>query len=116
MSYPGVGARTMLPFDTDWSRACISRRSWLTTCANGFGILGLAGLFADAQAASPANDATNPFAPKHPHHTPKAKRAIFLFMGGGPSHVDLFDPKPRLATDHGKPLPFEKPKLARTTT
>ena len=41
---------------------------------------------------------------------------IFLFMNGGPSHVDLFDPKPRLTADHGKPLPFEKPKLARTTT
>jgi hypothetical protein len=37
-------------------------------------------------------------------------------MGGGPSQIDLFDPKPRLAADHGKPLPFEKPKLARTTT
>jgi hypothetical protein len=41
---------------------------------------------------------------------------IFLYMPGGPSHVDLFDPKPRLATDNGKPLPFEKPKLERTKT
>jgi hypothetical protein len=46
----------------------------------------------------------------------KAKRIIFLFMSGGPSHVDTFDPKPRLLTDMGKPLPFEKPKLERTKT
>ena len=47
---------------------------------------------------------------------PRAKRVIFLYMPGGPSHVDLFDPKPRLATDNGKPLPFEKPKLERAKT
>src|SRR5262249_35875239 len=79
-------------------------------------MLGLAGLLAETQAATTADDANNPFEPKLPHHPPRAKQVIFLFMGGGPSHVDLFDPKPRLAADHGKPLPFEKPKLARTTT
>jgi hypothetical protein len=89
----------------------ISRRHLLRTAANGFGLLGLAGLLAEAQGA-----ATNPLAVKAAHHPPRAKRIIFLFMSGGPSHVDLFDPKPRLAKDHGKPLPFEKPKLARTTT
>ncbi len=47
---------------------------------------------------------------------PKAKRVIFLFMSGGPSHVDLFDPKPVLAQNDGKPLPFEQPKLVRTKT
>ena len=41
---------------------------------------------------------------------------IFLYMPGGPSHVDLFDPKPRLAAENGKPLPFDKPKLERTKT
>ncbi len=50
------------------------------------------------------------------HHAARAKRIIFLYMPGGPSHVDLFDPKPRLAADNGKPLPFEKPKLERTKT
>jgi hypothetical protein len=89
----------------------ISRRHLLQTAANGFGLLGLAGLLAEAQGA-----ATNPLAVQAAHHPPRAKRIIFLFMGGGPSHVDLFDPKPRLTKDHGKPLPFEKPKLARTTT
>ena len=41
---------------------------------------------------------------------------IFLFMSGGPSHVDLFDPKPQLAARNGQPLPFEMPKLVRTKT
>src|SRR5258708_30703951 len=106
----------MPPFDSDWTQAGGSRRQWLTTCANGFGMLGLAGLMAEAQAASPAGDAANPFEPRRPHHAPTAKQVIFLFMGGGPSHVDLLEPKPRLTADHGKPLPFEKPKLSRTTT
>ncbi|HMJ65738.1 MAG TPA: DUF1501 domain-containing protein, partial [Candidatus Binatia bacterium] len=53
---------------------------------------------------------------KAPHFQPKAKRIIFLFMSGGPSHVDTFDPKPRLAAENGKPLPFDKPKLERTRT
>ena len=47
---------------------------------------------------------------------PRAKRVIFLFMSGGPSHVDLFDPKPALAQNAGKPLPFDQPKLVRTRT
>ena len=44
---------------------------------------------------------------------PKAKRVIFLFMHGGPSHIDTFDPKPRLTADHGKPLPFKRPADVR---
>jgi hypothetical protein len=51
----------------------------------------------------------NPTAPKQPHFTPRAKRVIFMFMHGGPSHVDTFDPKPLLDRDHGKPLPFKRP-------
>ena len=39
------------------------------------------------------------------HHAPRAKRVIYLFQSGGPSHLDLFDPKPRLVADHGKELP-----------
>ena len=46
----------------------------------------------------------------------RAKRVIFLFMSGGPSHVDLFDPKPALLRDTGKPLPFPMPPLMRTKT
>ena len=86
--------------------------------ANGFGMLGVAGLFADdfvASALAGAAD-SNPLTVRPPQFPAKAKRVIFLFMSGGPSHVDTFDPKPRLAQDNGKPLPFEKPKLERTKT
>ena len=91
----------------------------LGTAANGFGLLGLAGLMAEAQVREPSRgggSASNPLAVRPAHHAAKARRAIFIFLNGGPSHVDLLDPKERLAADHGKPLPFEKPKLARTTT
>jgi len=80
--------------------------------ANGFGLLGLAGLCGDELLAA----AVNPLAQQPPLFPGRAKRIIFLFMSGGPSHVDTFDPKPRLAQDNGKPLPFEKPKLERTRT
>src|SRR5579875_1171722 len=92
----------------------INRRQMLRQFANGFGMLGLAGLLADEARASSAAD--NPLAVKAPHYPAKAKRLIFLFMSGGPSHVDTFDPKPRLQRDNGKPLPFEQPKLVRTRT
>jgi len=92
----------------------LNRRQLLGAFANGFGMLGLAGLLHDQARADEA--AFNPLALRTPHHAPKAKRVIFLFMSGGPSHVDTFDPKPRLAQDNGKPLPFAKPKLERTRT
>jgi len=94
-----------------------SRRSLLATAGTGFGLLALADLLAAEEKNAPdADRAVNPFAVRKPHHAAKAKRVIFLYMPGGPSHVDLFDPKPRLARDNGKPLPFEKPKLERTKT
>src|SRR6516162_5867670 len=89
-----------------------SRRQLLGHFANGFGLLALANLFAEESSAS----TQNPLATKPPHFAPKAKRVILLFMSGGPSHVDTFDPKPRLARDNGKPLPFAKPHLERTKT
>src|SRR5688500_13199432 len=94
----------------------LTRRDFLRKAGAGFGYLGLASLLADAAENDLRGDAANPLAVRLPHFAPKAKRVIFLFMSGGPSHVDLLDPKPRLATDHGKPLPFEKPKLERTKT
>lgn len=95
----------------------LSRREALSTFASGFGMLGLAGLLASERGAF-ALEATpdGPLAVKAPHFAPRAKNLIFLFMSGGPSHVDLFDPKPKLWADTGKPLPFEKPKLERTKT
>jgi hypothetical protein len=87
----------------------VSRRAMLRNAAVGFGSLALASLFADESQA--AATAKNPLAPKTPHFPARAKRIIFLFMKGGPSHVDTFDPKPLLARDDGKPLPFEKPRV-----
>src|SRR5690349_2469865 len=85
----------------------ISRRGMLRNSACGFGFLGLAGMLADEQLWAQAS--ANPLAPKTPHHAPRAKRVIFLFMHGGPSGIDTFDPKPRLIIDDGKPLPFKQP-------
>src|SRR5207253_2805066 len=85
--------------------------------ASGFGMLGLYGLLASEAAAAEATDrAAAPLAVRAGHFPGRAKRVIFLFMSGGPSHVDTFDPKPRLARDNGKPLPFAMPHLERTRT
>jgi hypothetical protein len=79
-----------------------SRRQWLRDTGAGFGSLALTAILADeARAARPEN----PLAPREPHFPARAKRVIFLFMPGGPSQVDTFDPKPRLTRDHGKPSP-----------
>lgn len=56
-------------------------------------------------------DSDDPLAPKRPHFEPKAKRVIFLFMSGGVSHVDTFDPKPALARDHGKEIKADHPEI-----
>ena len=91
----------------------LSRRQTLKSFASGFGTLALANLFSQESAAAIGNSQS---AIGNPHFPPKAKRIIYLFMSGGPSHVDLFDNKPLLQRDHGKPLPFEMPKLVRTKT
>ncbi len=80
-----------------------TRRRMLWNSACGFGGLALSGLLAQTgMAALPRPD--SPLSPKSPHFLPRAKRIIFLFMWGGPSHVDLFDPKPMLNKLDGKPL------------
>jgi hypothetical protein len=85
----------------------LSRREALARFACGFGGVALAGLLAEEAAAAP----TDPLAPKKPHFAARAKRVVFLFMHGGVSHVDTFDPKPKLAALNGKPLPFAKPQF-----
>ncbi len=80
----------------------LSRRTLLQQSAAGFGLLGLRAMLA-SEAPAPS-----PLAPKTPHFAPKAKRVIFLFMHGGPSSIDTFDPKPRLVQDDGKPVPFKR--------
>ncbi len=82
-----------------------SRREALQGMGAGFGSLALSALLADEAAAG------GPLAVRQPHFAPKAKRVIMLFMFGGPSHIDTFDPKPILNRDSGKPLPFAKPRI-----
>jgi len=83
-----------------------TRREMLQQSALGFGSLALTSLL----------QAENPLAAKRPHFRPRAKRVIFLFMKGGPSQVDTFEHKPLLQRDHGKPLPFDKPKVTFAKT
>src|SRR6186997_1194004 len=83
----------------------VTRRAMLRTSAGGFGHLALLALAArSGLVATNASASPSPLAPPTPHFAPRAKRVIFLFMWGGPSHIDLFDPKPRLTADAGKPL------------
>jgi hypothetical protein len=80
----------------------LTRRAFLGRYAGGLGSLALAHLLAaDAGAAATAD----PLAPKAPHHAPRARSVICLFQHGGPSQMDLFDPKPELTRHHGKPYP-----------
>lgn len=92
----------------------ISRRQMLHRCGAGFGALALTDLMARcaaAEAASQSSPPASPLAARTPHFAPRAKRVIFLFMHGGPSHIDTFDYKPLLERDNGKPLPFDKPRV-----
>src|SRR4051794_10863873 len=74
-----------------------TRREFLMRSCGGLGALALSSMLQAEQA--------DPLAPKKPHHTPAAKSVIFLFMEGGPSHIDLFDPKPELQRLAGQPMP-----------
>lgn len=80
-----------------------TRRDMLKKCATGFGSVALAGLMHDLQAAETGS--SDALAPKRTHFEPKARSVIFLYMDGGVSQVDSFDPKPRLDQDNGKPFP-----------
>lgn len=87
-----------------------SRRDFLFRAGNGFGALALSHLLAGNAAAgnqttSEDKKTTNPLAPKPPHFAPKAKAVIFLFMVGGPSQMETFDPKPALDKLHGQQMP-----------
>ena len=78
-----------------------TRREMLRSASTGFGMLAAAALLAeDARSAEPSG-------PRRPHYGAKVKNVIFCYMSGGMSHVDTFDPKPRLAKEAGDPMPFE---------
>ena len=78
----------------------IDRRRMLSCLAGGFGSVGLASMLSEAAAADSTRAKSS-----LPHHEPRAKRVIFLFMNGGPSQIDTFDPKPELTRWEGKRLP-----------
>ena len=85
----------------------MTRRELLLRTGQGFGALALSDLL--------AAEAVNPLAPKAPHESPRAERVIFLFMHGGVSHVDTFDPKPELQKRSGQPLSVEMAKTIKTS-
>src|SRR5205823_2574496 len=87
----------------------MTRRDVLKTMGSGFGMLGLSGV------AAAASETGNPLRNKDPQFPAKAKHVIFLFLNGGPSHVDTFDNKPLLAKYDGKPAPSGNPKTERKT-
>ncbi len=82
----------------------VSRRGFVQSAVAGS--LLMPGLLSELLAA----DSSDPLTPKKPHFPAKAKAVIFLFMSGGVSHVDSFDPKPKLTTDHGKQVTFDHPE------
>jgi hypothetical protein len=120
---------TYSPLSEDIDNAgLVSRRDMLARTGTGFGMLGLASMLnttGNVQAAGKGTakaGSANPLAPRKPHFAPKAKHIIFLFMNGGPSHVDTFDPKPKLKEFEGKkgkggkymPSPFKFKKEGKS--
>jgi hypothetical protein len=93
----------------------LTRRAALQRSAVGFGSLAMASMLAERSAVADPGSNRSVIAPL-PHHPARAKRIIFLFMSGGPSQVDTFDPKPLLTRDDGKPLPFAKPEIQFNST
>ncbi len=86
----------------------ISRREMLRQCATGFGAIAATALMGEkAYGSLVPRIGDNPLSPGTPHYTPKAKNVIFLYMDGGVSQVDSFDPKPRLAKENGQPFAME---------
>src|SRR5262245_27356920 len=81
----------------------LSRREMLLRCANGIGAVAFSALFLSDAASQTRGRPADPLAPRPPHHRRRARSVIFLYMDGGPSQVDTFDPKPRLAREHGQP-------------
>jgi Protein of unknown function (DUF1501) len=96
--------------ETPFATTGINRREMLRRCGGGFGALSLAALLADdAPAVTPEPNSEsadrNPLGRREPHFPARAKRVIFLFMPGGPSQVDTFDPKPCLSKSDGQSAP-----------
>src|ERR1041385_6183259 len=82
-----------------------SRREFLERAGGGFGLLALFAMMEQHRLFGDVAGAADPLAPKPPHFPAKAKSVIYLFMHGGPSHLDTFDPKPLLEKLDGQKLP-----------
>lgn len=87
-------------------KAPINRREMLSRCANGFGAVAFFSLLGQRAWGGPAS--AGPLDPKPPHFPARARNVIFLYMDGGPSQMDTFDPKPRLKQEHGQPFRMKK--------
>ncbi|MEZ5403226.1 MAG: DUF1501 domain-containing protein [Bryobacteraceae bacterium] len=96
------------------SRIDLTRRTLLRGAGSGLGAIAMSAMLAEESQAAALHD---PTFPRAPHHAPKAKAVIFLFMEGAPSHIDLFDPKPKLNELNGQPMPesFGRPITAMGT-
>ena len=96
----------------------LSRREFLCRAGGGFGAIALAALAGNLRGDEGSSAAANPLAPRRPHFAPRARRVVWLFMDGGPSHLDLFDYKPALEKYAGQPLPpsFKRPVTAMGVT
>jgi hypothetical protein len=94
----------------------LTRREMLGRMGNGFATLGLMSVLGGSAFASQTKSSasSNPLLPRKPHFPGKAKRVIFLFMNGGPSQVDTFDPKPALIKYNGQVVPLNLPTERRT--
>ncbi len=94
----------------------MNRREALCRMGSGFGMVGFASLLGESLLKAGAPSASHsPLEVKTPHFPPTAKHVIFLFLNGGLSHVDTFDPKPMLAKYHGQPMPGGNPRTERRT-
>ena len=89
-----------------------TRRELLHRCGMGMGAIALGGMFPEMMQGG---DSANPLLPKSPHFPVKAKHLIHIFANGGPSHIDTWDPKPKLVEYEGKELPGETPRTERKT-
>jgi len=96
----------------------LTRRELLGRLGNGFAAVSLAGMLTSesaGHASAAMASSLNPLSTRSPQFPAKAKRVIFLFANGGPSHVDTFDPKPMLTKHHGQPLPYSNLPTERRT-
>jgi len=100
-------------------RLPMTRRQMLARCGTGFGMMALGSLMNDSGLLTPSAGAAGelalPLQPRSPHFAPRAKRVVHLFMNGGPSQVDTFDPKPALDRYHGQALPLNNLRTERKT-